>query len=107
MTNDLKVDGKSKGLDEKGFPIVGTIWGDPTTKETVKVLSIDFPENYDENIPDWQEYCSEDDPDGLEFTSVSFESVFWQDEDWCCGTTFFDFMETYEYLGTKYKGVRA
>lgn len=94
----------NKGLDEKGFPIVGTIWGDPETKETVKVWSIDFPENEPEvNDLDWRDYCREDDPEGLEFTDVTFESSFFEDEDFLCGTSLMSFLSDYEYLGTGYK----
>ena len=94
----------TKGLDEKGFPIVGTIWGDPISKEIVEVLYIDLPENDPEgNGLDWRDYCSEDDPEGLEFTGVTFESSFFKDEDFLCGTPLMDFLKDYEYLGTGYK----
>ena len=97
--NDL-----SKGLDEKGFPIVGTIWGNPISKETVEVLYIDLPENDPEdNDMDWRDYCSEDDPEGLEFTGVTFESSFFKDEGFLNGTSLIDFLNDYEYSGTGYK----
>ena len=98
MSND------TKGLDEKGFPIVGTIWGNPDTKEAVKVWSVDLPENDPEiNDLDWRDYCSEDDPEGIEFTDVTFESSFFEGEDFLCGTSLTDFLNDYEYLGTSYK----
>ena len=94
----------TKGLDEKGFPVVGTIWGDPVSKETVEVLYIDLPENDPEgNGLDWRDYCSEDDPEGLEFTGVTFESSFFKDEDFLCGASLMGFLKDYEYLGTGYK----
>ena len=93
-----------KGLDDKGFPIVGTIWGDPVSKEIVEVLYIDLPENDpDGNGLDWRDYCSEDDPEGIEFTGVTFESSFFKDEDFLCGTSLTDFLKDYEYLGLGYK----
>ena len=96
----------TKGLDEKGFPVIGTIWGDPISKEIVDVLYIDLPENDPEgNGLDWRDYCSEDDPEGLEFTGVTFESSFFKDEDFLCGTSLMDFLKDYEYLGLGQKRI--